>query len=222
MFHQGLSTKGRKKRENLIDLELIETLRRDTLCMGGLGSGRPARHQLVSHVPFFDLATLTREVNSGRNNGKMTFTLEEGKVFLLFEFRFDQAKIILHYQGVTSFVSLEKTTPQYGGVRYWLISPCCNRRVRALYFLSKIPKCRKCLQLNYPSQRSSPAERSLTYEKYLLSQGRIGAWMEWLRMKNPSLTMQHAQAIYDAASRSRTLAVVARCQYAQARYGPIP
>ncbi len=72
-------------------------------------------------------------------------------------------------------IPLVVTYPNYGGVRWWYLAPCCGRRVRVLYLPIYrdiehcIPTCRECLELNYASQRQSYIERHKTYERYLLA-----------------------------------------------------
>jgi hypothetical protein len=67
------------------------------------------------------------------------------------------------------------THPNYGGVRYWLLAPCCGQRVRIVYLptfggsVCVLPQCRKCLDLNYASQQASYIERHITREKHLLA-----------------------------------------------------
>lgn len=72
-------------------------------------------------------------------------------------------------------IPLVVTHPNYGGVRWWYLAPCCGRRARVLYFpiyggLEQcVPHCRECLELNYASQRQSYIERHKTYERHLLA-----------------------------------------------------
>lgn len=71
-------------------------------------------------------------------------------------------------------IPIVTTSQNYGGVRYWMLAPCCGRRVRVLYLtpydglLSSLPQCRICLDLHYASQQQSFIEKHITYEKYLL------------------------------------------------------
>lgn len=70
---------------------------------------------------------------------------------------------------------LVTTSPNYGGVRWWFLAPCCGARVRVVYIplqgeLARLtPQCRNCLDLHYPSQMASYIERHKTYERYLLA-----------------------------------------------------
>jgi hypothetical protein len=65
------------------------------------------------------------------------------------------------------------THPNYGGVRYWFLAPCCGERVRIVYLPTfgetlSLPSCRKCIALNYASQQSSYIDHHIAREKHLL------------------------------------------------------
>ena len=51
-------------------------------------------------------------------------------------------------------LSLLRTYPHFGGVRYWFACPQCAQRVRTLYLTDSIPElaCRKCHDLVYGLQ----------------------------------------------------------------------
>ena len=76
------------------------------------------------------------------------------------------------------------THPNYGGVRYWFLAPCCGRRVRVVYLPTfdgaarMLPECRECLGLHYASQQQSYIDRHITYEKYLLANAGY-TWANW-------------------------------------------
>ncbi|MDD4519284.1 MAG: hypothetical protein PHI50_00145 [Alphaproteobacteria bacterium] len=57
-------------------------------------------------------------------------------------------------------VYLDKTYPNYGGVRYWFICPNCGRRVGVIYG-GRIFICRKCRDLAYPTQNMQQHDRFL-------------------------------------------------------------
>jgi hypothetical protein len=72
-------------------------------------------------------------------------------------------------------IPLVTTSPNYGGLRWWFLAPCCGRRLRVLYLPAygnleqSTPACRSCLDLHYASQQQSYVERHKAYERYLLS-----------------------------------------------------
>jgi hypothetical protein len=68
-------------------------------------------------------------------------------------------------------ISLVATPCNYGGHRWWMLSPCCGAKVRAVYIGGKniYLTCRECQDLHYQSQRASYIERQIAYEKHLLS-----------------------------------------------------
>lgn len=77
------------------------------------------------------------------------------------------------------------------GKRAWIICPCCQRRCALLYFrLQSLPVCRKCLHLNYPSQRETFEEKQRTYERYLLEEGYLWGYDEWLRLPKRYLSYE--------------------------------
>lgn len=48
---------------------------------------------------------------------------------------------------------IERTTPHYGGTRYWFCCPGCSERTTTLYLFKDTPmQCRKCWRLCYRSQ----------------------------------------------------------------------
>lgn len=58
-------------------------------------------------------------------------------------------------------VTLETTTPHFGGLRYWMACPKCYRLVAALYLPRNESRfaCRVCYHLVYESQRQTPIGR---------------------------------------------------------------
>jgi hypothetical protein len=93
-------------------------------------------------------------------------------------------------------IPLVVTHPHYGGVRYWLLAPCCGRRVRIVYLPTfgqleqVLPHCRDCLDLHYASQLQSYTERHKTYERYLLTNyGYAWAELEYLSLRERYLQM---------------------------------
>jgi hypothetical protein len=93
-------------------------------------------------------------------------------------------------------IPLVVTHPHYGGVRYWLLAPCCGRRVRIVYLPTfgqleqLLPHCRDCLDLHYASQLQSYTERHKTYERYLLANyGYAWTEVEYLSLRERYLQM---------------------------------
>ena len=58
-------------------------------------------------------------------------------------------------------VRLDWTRCNYGGKRPWFLCPECNRRAAVLYLELRQLRCRKCLDLAYPSQNESNWSRML-------------------------------------------------------------
>lgn len=60
----------------------------------------------------------------------------------------------------TQMVRLTQTPCYFGGYRWWLLCPGCNRRVRKLYLIKQY-SCRHCHNLTYRSRKRN--KRSPTY-----------------------------------------------------------
>lgn len=52
-------------------------------------------------------------------------------------------------------VKLATTFPNYGGVRYWLVCPICDKRKGTLYDVNSVMACRDCAKLYYPLQENT-------------------------------------------------------------------
>lgn len=143
--------------------------------MGGLGSGRlfsTNRRTTVEQCLSISASTFTdlrHDFHSGRltwNDGitgdvlntlKYSYYPEETTEPLLV------LSYILRGDKVTEPISFQKTTPHFGGSRWWFICPLCSRRVgklylaRARYYFA----CRHCYQLSYKSSQKSRILRLL-------------------------------------------------------------
>jgi hypothetical protein len=110
-------------------------------------------------------------------------------------------------------IPLMVTHPNYGGVRYWLLAPCCGRRVRMVYLpifgVNRVlPECRTCLDLHYASQMQSYVERCKTYEKHLLANyGWVWAELEYHSLREhyleitPEIEYSRQRSIIDMRMR---------------------
>jgi hypothetical protein len=58
-------------------------------------------------------------------------------------------------------VSLTSTPCFFGKQRYWFVCPSCKRNIRKLYLQSIQLGCQRCLNLEYPSQNETTADRIL-------------------------------------------------------------
>lgn len=55
-------------------------------------------------------------------------------------------------------IKLSTTECNYGGVRYWLVCPCCNERTTRLYIVNSHFRCRTCANINYRSQQRTKTD----------------------------------------------------------------
>lgn len=81
-------------------------------------------------------------------------------------------------------VKLTTTSPNYGGVRYWLVCPICDKRKGTLYDVKSVMACRACAKLYYPLQENKVQRDSISqflYYDRLLSKARteLNPKFEW-------------------------------------------
>lgn len=72
-------------------------------------------------------------------------------------------------------VKVTTTSPNYGGVRYWLVCPICDKRKGTLYAVKSVMACRNCAKLYYPLQENTVQRDSISqflYYDHLLSKAR--------------------------------------------------
>jgi len=165
--------------------------------MGGYGSGRLKMSRLTTECIAIDTMQFKDYLRTpGTTTGHLVITsgamkdhcppdVIPGLAYCIERFErhtkwpFYDGKLTLDYvvkrgkqeQDVSISIPLITAPCNYGGVRWWMVAPCCGKRVRAVYIGSMLlsPMCRTCQGLHYESQRSSYIEKHITYEKYLLS-----------------------------------------------------
>ncbi len=79
-------------------------------------------------------------------------------------------ELFLHYEithrtgkeVIDQFITLETTPCHFGGYRYWMRCPGCNRRITTVYLGSREFRCRHCLNLTYATQQQDAAGRAQT------------------------------------------------------------
>lgn len=129
--------------------------------MGGSGSGKRARHDLVDDYLAVDVRRLARQgwlnspsnlswTRNGQNLGSMSMTPNWP----------DDAQITFAYTcasrgAVKNIIDLTFTPCTFGGERVWFTCPSCGRGVAILYFGGGGGvACRRCYGLAYASQRA--------------------------------------------------------------------
>lgn len=107
-------------------------------------------------------------------------------------------------------VLLDWTACTYGGYRAWFLCPDCGRRVALLYLARPgRASCRRCLALDYDSQRETKEDRAIRrYNKIRLRlgwkpgflNGERGKprWMHWRTFG--LLRDQHVVAVFDSVA----------------------
>ncbi|MFN3462684.1 MAG: hypothetical protein ACK4X1_01285 [Terricaulis sp.] len=131
--------------------------------MGSFSSGRCATHETVEGALRLDLAqpavrkVLERQVSS---DGVWTWSCGGSNIANV-GYRWAHSRLFLRYacngQPITQTITLERTTPNFGGHRWWFICPVNGQRVRALYLPSGATRwaSRVAHDLRYESQRAS-------------------------------------------------------------------
>ena len=127
-------------------------------------AGRPGWHAKTVSTLRIDIRKLHREgYLSGSSN--LTWQWKNGatigvitspkSITLTYRYRYREGE----WQNVNQPVALSRTPCYYGKDRLWFVCPSCNKRVAILY-IGKIPLCRKCSGLVYPSQSEDAIGRS--------------------------------------------------------------
>lgn len=144
--------------------------------MGGYGSTRWNRHyrQHTTNESYsFDIAqvsmrdimadehvksTVWNWTSQGKDSGSMGIFFYPAQLEIAFKFQASQGD---NAQNITQVIALETMALNFGGVRYWLRCPHCNKRVRTLHCprsraLASNPfRCRTCWNLSYSSCQDS-------------------------------------------------------------------
>lgn len=168
--------------------------------MGGYGSGRPVKYKhLVEDTLRIDVRLIKKQgLDTGASWGKLKYSFNGLTTGLRITIAPDRQSFTVHSHISHIQVQLLITYPQYGGVRYWFLSPCCGRRVYALFYLDERLACRTCLHLHYQSQRASAIERQRTYEKWLLLNY---SFEQWVSLEHRVLTLREAIPFQQAGTR---------------------
>jgi len=157
-----------------IDLELnIQNMfRQKGSHMGGYGSGRPKLHPATNECIQIDTTSLrkhgyltrkalksrggaTYTINGEANpqhgflfevvcNGEVSPSQDAGHMRLRYDVKCGEKR-----DTVDLSIPFTVTHPNYGGIRWWFLAPCCGRRARILYLPAfgahPLLECRKCL-----------------------------------------------------------------------------
>lgn len=138
--------------------------------MGGIGSGRHfyfGGKAKTSDYRFVDIRRWQRDGMLVRPSFTWSW-FRHGERIASIAAMVTKSVITLQYRikrngewhDVDCKVRLGTTGCNLGGARTWFICPCCGRRVAILY-IGKVPACRKCYQLSYPSQCETSNDRQI-------------------------------------------------------------
>ena len=134
--------------------------------MGGYGSGLPiggSSKATVDESKTVDIDWLRRQKSisgtltwsrRGLQTGSISYVLTNDNLRLIYTVTDRQTD---EKTDVDERISLQTTNPHFGGKRYWMMCPRCQRRVKtlhmppgAIYF-----RCRICYNLTYQSCKES-------------------------------------------------------------------
>ncbi len=149
--------------------------------MGGYGSGRLAVHQTCEAGIKLDLAdpAIRKALHPNVNTGGSWAWSSHGRQIAAISYGWSSTSVqlTLKYTSngtpVVQTIALMRTTPQFGGERWWFRCPLTGARVRALFLPpgAKLWGGRRAHELAYQSSRESGQERAMLR---LLS--RHGSW----------------------------------------------
>lgn len=142
--------------------------------MGNFNSGRTTSRRTTNDMRRLDVRKLQREGHlEAGNTLQWQWSNGGGQVIHSAQIQVFAYHITIslpgkHVQGELAQdrdeIAMERTPCHLGGHRLWWRCPAigCNRRVAILYGGNgAIFACRHCYNLNYPSQRKTPADRNI-------------------------------------------------------------
>lgn len=158
--------------------------------MGGIGSGRlsTGRSTIESckriDIRYFRRHNLLRQgitgmlrwTCRGEPSGDVQYQVCERALLLTYRYRYAGGE----WQPVRQEIALATTPCHFGGVRYWLICPDCQRRCAILCGEGRLFLCRRCYQLPYQTQLENEHGRACIrrnkLEDQLYGAGRRRRW----------------------------------------------
>lgn len=139
--------------------------------MGGFGSGRPAQHVTCEAGLKIDLAdpAIRTALNPNKSSGGSWTWSSHGREIASIGYAWSGpgARLTLRYTcngaPIVQPITLTRSTPHYGGERWWFRCPFTGKRVRALYLPPGAREwgSRHAYKLTYQSQRESGQGRAM-------------------------------------------------------------
>ena len=151
-----------------------------------LGAGRPGWHRQTYTMRTVDVRRLAREklLYDGASFG-WEWKDEQGKKQASIWIRVQGGGVLFEYtlngkHDVKDVARLTGTPCNYGGTRQWFACPCCGGRCAVLYLGERVA-CRKCYQLQYPSQSDDVTDA--TWRKQRKLEAKLGGANYWRKPK---------------------------------------
>jgi len=139
--------------------------------MGGFGSGRPAQHVTCEAGLKIDLAdpAIRTAFNPNKSGiGSWAWSSHGRETASIgYAWASSDARLTLRYHcngaPIVQRITLTRSTPNYGGERWWFRCPFTGKRVRALYLPPGAREwgSRHAYKLTYQSQRESGQGRAM-------------------------------------------------------------
>jgi hypothetical protein len=139
--------------------------------MGGYGSGRPAMTGVIEHRQRLDVRAFHRRRRlgtpghrgvwswecGGERSGSIGYTVLADALELDYVATDDDGE----KHSIRYWIGLDRVPCRYGGHRFYWTCPWCRRRCEVLAIARGGFEwaCRRCLRLQYQSQRLAPADR---------------------------------------------------------------
>lgn len=157
------------------------------------GAGRPAYRPAAGSYRRLDIRKMVRtNCIKPRNWFGWTWTNEDGEQVASVGCAVNEtaSQLTVSYgwrryderEEVSLPVRLNTTPCNYGGVRWWFLCPCCNRRVAVLFIMGVMLRCVKCGRVSYASQRVDATSRAWTKQAKLEAK-LIDGWEKPKRMR---------------------------------------
>ena len=139
----------------------------------------------------------------------------------------DDDSLLVKYKDGFYVIPVEKKPCNFGGYYYFFHCPLCDRRMRKLYCLAGLYRCRKCENLAYYTQRLRSAERFtimyLKIEGYIKNRGgalKLGCSYFELDKKPPRMHRRTFQKLKDRVKYYDAKSGQALFEDARTWYGP--
>jgi len=159
----------------------------DKIKMGGIGSGRGSRRKAwrskTIKTERFPSLDVTEVIKSSKTTLKNTFQFKNIELIVG-----ESAIALKSLEGKplqAGSINISSMPCHYGGFRYFVCCPYCEKRVRTLYLYNMIFACRHCFKMCYWSQYHTLFYRLLLKRKIVGDKIINDEWTKpkWMRQR---------------------------------------